>query len=107
MRALHVVSLLVLVASSSSCAPRAKGPVAPATPVDVGIDETALDPTVKPCDDFFQYACGGWLARTEIPADRAQWTRSFSEIDARNELVLREILDGIAAKKDGDKLGAF
>lgn len=29
-----------------------------------------MDPAVKPGDDFFRYANGGWLKRTEIPADR-------------------------------------
>ena len=29
-----------------------------------------MDPAVKPGDDFFRYCNGGWLQRTEIPADR-------------------------------------
>jgi endothelin-converting enzyme/putative endopeptidase len=29
-----------------------------------------MDPAVKPGDDFFRYSNGGWLKRTEIPADR-------------------------------------
>src|SRR4051812_30500628 len=32
-------------------------PEAPAAPVETGIDETALDTTVRPCDDFYRYAC--------------------------------------------------
>jgi len=36
-----------------------------------GYDLTARDTSVKPGDDFFRYANGGWLARTEIPADKA------------------------------------
>ncbi len=36
-----------------------------------GYDLTARDTTVRAGDDFFAYANGGWLARTEIPADKA------------------------------------
>jgi len=36
-----------------------------------GVDPTAIDRTVKPGDDFEQYANGAWRARTEIPADRS------------------------------------
>jgi endothelin-converting enzyme/putative endopeptidase len=35
-----------------------------------GINVTNLDRTVKPGDDFYRFANGGWLKRTEIPADR-------------------------------------
>ena len=36
-----------------------------------GVVRANMDPAVKPGDDFFRYCNGGWIARTEIPADRA------------------------------------
>lgn len=36
-----------------------------------GIAVANMDPSVKPGDNFYLYANGGWIARTEIPADRA------------------------------------
>ena len=64
----------------------------PAEP-EPGIDLSALDRTVKPCDDFYRFACGSWLQRTPIPEDRPQWGRAFSEILERNEARLREIVE--------------
>jgi len=36
-----------------------------------GVVRENMDPSVKPGDDFFRYSNGGWIQRTEIPADRA------------------------------------
>src|SRR5262249_54905935 len=58
-----------------------------------GIDLSALDKSLKPCDDFYKFACGSWLARTPIPEDRPQWGRAFCEILERNEVLLREIVE--------------
>jgi endothelin-converting enzyme/putative endopeptidase len=63
------------------------------------VDLAAMDRTVDPCDDFYRFACGGWIKSTPVPADRALWNRSFSEILQRNELVLRKVLEDDAAGK--------
>jgi putative endopeptidase len=38
-----------------------------------GIDEAGMDRSVAPGDDFFAFANGTWLERTEIPADQSGW----------------------------------
>ena len=69
----------------------AKALVKAAPPGGIVLD--AMDPSVKPCDDFYQYACGAWLKKTPIPDDKATWGRSFSEIFQRNEALLHDILE--------------
>ena len=41
-----------------------------------GIDLAGMDRAVKPGDDFFAFANGGWMARTQIPPDRSSWGTS-------------------------------
>ena len=72
----------------------------------VGIDPEVLDRSVKPCDDFYRFACGSWLKKTEIPADRPSWSRGFSEIHERNQTTLRTILEDAAAGKPDASLAA-
>ncbi|MCL2778679.1 MAG: M13 family metallopeptidase [Polyangiaceae bacterium] len=64
--------------------------------IDSGVDKSAMDPSISPCDDFYQYACGGWIRATNIPADEPTWYRSFSVIRERNEEILKRILEGYA-----------
>ncbi len=85
------------------------GPTVSTAPLPAGLDEAALDRSANPCDDFYAYACGGWMKTAEIPADRSSTSRGFVTILERNELIMKEILEraaaGTIAGADGKKLG--
>ena len=60
-----------------------------------GFDEKAIDRKADPCSDFYQFACGAWMAANPIPPEQSRWGR-FDEIQERNRAVLRGILESEA-----------
>ena len=55
-------------------------------------DVKALDKTVDPCVNFYQYACGSWMANNPIPADKTRWGR-FDALAEKNREILHQILE--------------
>jgi len=56
------------------------------------IDPSSMDPSVRPANDFFLYADGGWIKRTEIPPEYSRWG-SFNELIERNNDALHDIAE--------------
>ena len=56
-----------------------------------GFDVANLDRSVSPCQDFYQFATGGWAKANPIPAAYPRWG-SFTILQEHNQDVLRTIL---------------
>ncbi len=72
-------------------------------------DIHAVDASADPCADFYQYACGGWLKRNPIPADRSYWA-VFQQMREVNQKRVAAILDQAAhapRSKDEKSLGDY
>lgn len=114
--------ILLLAALSSAIAPlsplaplAAQKPASPPAPAKQraaipGLDAAAIDSSVKPGDDFYRFANGGWDRTTEIPNDRSSWN-GFSVADSHSRENVRVIVRQDAAAKgatgDQQRIGAF
>jgi putative endopeptidase len=56
-----------------------------------------MDPDVRPQDDLFGHVNGGWLAETEIPADRSSWG-PFLQLSDVAEQQVRTIIEELVAR---------
>jgi putative endopeptidase len=63
-----------------------------------GFEMTNLDKTCKPCDDFYQFAMGGWMKANPIPPEYSTYG-SFTRLADQNQQNLRLILDQAAKAK--------
>src|ERR1700723_3178536 len=76
-----------------------------------GFDTKNLDRSCKPCDDFFEFAMGGWMKANPIRPQYPRWG-SFTVLLDKNQQNLRRILE--AEEKttsppgsNGQKIGDF
>lgn len=60
------------------------------------IDIANFNTSVRPQDDFFEYANGTWLKNTPIPATESRWG-SFNELIEFNNKALKAICEDVAA----------
>src|SRR5690242_584365 len=95
-------------ANTASAAPAAAADAATSPPAgaaprraqaaigDFGLDLSAIDASVRPGDDFFAYANGGWYERFTIPEDKSSFG-PFDRLDELSKQRVRTIIEKAAA----------
>jgi putative endopeptidase len=78
-------------------APRPSAAAAAPSPL-LGFDPANFDTSVRPQDDFYRFANGGWLDRTPIPGDRPSFG-SFDALREQSEAALHTLLEEAAADR--------
>ena len=63
-----------------------------------GFDPGSLSRAIDPCENFYKFACGGWMAANPLPNDQARFGR-FDALQERNRTVLQNILETASSKK--------
>ncbi len=95
----------ILAAQSSSDRPLTSLPYTPS------LDVSAMNRSVDPCVDFYQYSCGSWIRKNPIPADQARWD-VYAKLTDENQHYLWGLLQQAAepsARRTplGQKIGDF
>jgi putative endopeptidase len=97
---------ILSLATASLVAVALSAPADGAKPVygDWGYDQSAMDQTVKPGDDFWAYVNGTWDKRTKIAPDRAS-AGPFVTLSDDAEKDVRKIVEQLASDPNRDHLG--
>src|ERR1700685_4006949 len=83
--------MIVVLLAALLAAPLAADAQSTPAPETHGIVVANMDRSVKPGDDFYRYANGGWLKCTEIPPDRRYIDPNGLDFDDSNDLTRKHI----------------
>lgn len=85
--------MLCVVLSLTCCKSKENAEVSTQTS---GIDFANLDTTVSPAEDFYQYACGGWMKNHPLTSEYSRYG-SFDVLGENNQLQLKDLIEETAA----------
>ena len=83
MKRKHIIPVVLFASASLT--------VGAQTQLKSGIDLTNLDNSVRPVDNFYQYACGGWMKNNPLPAAYSRFG-SFDQLGQNNNEKINSIL---------------
>jgi putative endopeptidase len=111
-RSFPILAALLIASSAHAAAPAIPGSKTAPQYGASGFDATGEDPATKPGDDFFRFANGGWVDRTEIPADKPAYSLRLAITD-RTEQRIHDLVEAAAGSAEHEprtlegKVGAF
>jgi predicted metalloendopeptidase len=93
-----LITALAAAALLTACGKEPAPPVAeaPPAPLKSGVDLAGMDTSVRPQDNYYEYANGTWLRETQIPADQYGWG-SYMTLRKDSLATLKTIVDGLQA----------
>ena len=89
------ISILLLIIGLAACTNKPKKDI-------VAFDTSFIDSTTSPCENFYQYAIGGWREKNPVPETESRWM-AFNILNEENRQKLMKIVDVVRVNKSAVK----